>query len=747
MDFAWQCPTKGVTSHENMKTTKKAAFIFGFLMAVIGQSFGQTNLQFTGVLQTDERAIQLTWASQSNEVYQVQCADALAGNADGSTAWQVLYDDYPAQGTNTFWLDTGNYNFSPQILHPRTMSMRFYRILDKGQDSLASDEPTVSVSWPTNGALVFGELYITVTAATDQPILSGTKLYVDGQEMQMADSKTNWTDGSTNFESDTYSINTCEWGNGSHILFATAECESGFGDTVGAGSIATGHGVSPFVSVIFNNLVTRISFSQPSFDPSSGQTQQVSAVFPLNSDWTLNIVDIYSNVVQTASGSGMSMFYNWDGTSNGSSLPNGIYYYYITAQTNGQTFSMMSSGDSISSSAAELSAVSEAEPMQLWALAPDSSSPPLPLAIYPPGFDTNGFTIFEASQSEVRALTAAVMSADRPASMTRSGTFTADASSGGASPAGIGSPGYVTPLPNPQPAPPSPQRPPNNPVRGLAGTFGVAYDTYSANGTNNMNAPLLDNGLYGTGHISMNNYQAGQQLPFQPLLPYKNEANNFVSQMQHWGWNNTFLKVDDQLNINDLKGSGTPFNNVTLGALLLHGAYGTGQNALDYTANQCKQMYFPITSGGSINWLRLSEMNLGGAGTNGLKWMAIHACNSLYHANWSSMQNKGIKPYNGNLHLLLGCDTISFTSSSLMWYWAKYLNYGTSTNAGNYNPLTIRNAWYQAAKDAFRNASLPSGTVIDFTVTGDTACSDDMIQTNYTPSGVWFYDTPVQVYP
>ena len=80
MDLSWQSPTKGVTSKEKMKTTKKAAFIFGFLMAVIGQSFGQTNLQFTGVLQTDERAIRLTWASQSNEVYQVQCADALAGN-------------------------------------------------------------------------------------------------------------------------------------------------------------------------------------------------------------------------------------------------------------------------------------------------------------------------------------------------------------------------------------------------------------------------------------------------------------------------------------------------------------------------------------------------------------------------------------------------------------------------------------------------------------------------------------------
>jgi hypothetical protein len=33
---------------------------------------------------------------------------------------------------------------------------------------------------------------IIVTASTDQPVLSWTKLYVDGQEMQMADSTTNY---------------------------------------------------------------------------------------------------------------------------------------------------------------------------------------------------------------------------------------------------------------------------------------------------------------------------------------------------------------------------------------------------------------------------------------------------------------------------------------------------------------------------------------------------------------------------
>jgi hypothetical protein len=694
----------------------------------------QTNLQFTAVAATDEQAIRLTWASTNHELYQIQYANALATNADGTTAWQILYDDYPSQGTNTFVGDFGNYNLAPQVLHPKNSPMRFYRILDKGQDSLASDEPNVSIISPTNGSAVSDELTIAVVAATDQPVISGTKLYVDGQEMQMANSTTNWNDGSTNYEMDTYSINTCEWGNETHTLFATTESESGFGDTVGAGPISTGHGVSSFVPVLFSNLITRISFSQPSFNPSSGQTQQVSAVFAANCDWTLNIVDVYSNVVQTASGSGISMLYNWDGTSNGTNLPYGIYYYYIYAATNGESSDAMLSGGS--SSLARSLAV-PAESSELWAVAPDSENV-VPFALYPPGFDTNGFTIFSATPSEVKSLTAAA----RPESTVavRSGVSFATDSGGGFAPAASGGGSSAAS----QGSPASPQRPPANPVLGLAGTYGIAYDTYSANGTNDMNAPLLNNSSQpATGHVSMNNYQAGQQLPFPPLLPYKAEANNFIANMNYWHWNNTINKADDKLNVNDLKGSGTPFNNVTLGVLLTHGAYGTGGNGIDYTANGCKQMYFPITSGGSINWLRLSEMNLGGSGTNGLKWMAIHACNSLYHVNWANMQSLGVKPYNSNLHLLLGCDTISYTGN-VLWYWSEYMNYGTSTNANSYNPLTIREAWYQGAQKAFQGKAL-SGTIV-FAVAGNSACMNDMLQTNNAPTGTWTYDSR-QIYP
>ena len=610
--------------------------------------YAQTNLQFTAVAATDERAIRLTWASTNHELYQIQYANALATNADGTTAWQTLYDDYPSQGTNTFAGDFGNYTLAPAAVHPKNSPMRFYRILDKGADSL-SDEPSVSITSPTNGSAVSGELTIIVLAATDQPVISGTKLYVDGQEMQIADSTTNWTVGSTNFQMATFSINTCEWGNETHALFATVANQSGYADVPNSSPVYIGHAVSPFVPVLFSNLVTRISFSQPSFDPSSGQTQQVSAVFAANCDWTLNIVDVYSNLVQTASGSGTSMLYNWDGTSNGTNIPIGIYYYYIYAQTNGASGKVVTGG---------------------------------------------GF---------------------------------APAASGGSS------------APS-QPSPSTPQRPPNNPIKGVPGTFGVANDTYTANGSSGFSTGPLDNGLGIGQHIAMDTFSAGATLNWGELALHKAEGNNFISQMQHWGWKNTMNKIDDQLKISDLRGSGSSYNNVNLGIFIGHGCYGA---SIDYAANGCKQMYYPITSGGGDQYLRLSEMNLGGSGTNGLKWFALKACDSLHQANWNNMQSLGVNPYNGNLHLLLGTTSTSYADPNIEAFWAKYMNYGT---ANTYSPLTIRAAWYQAAKDAYKNSGIPTSPAVKFAVAGDNSCMSDSLQSYYTPGGSWGYDSQ-QVYP
>lgn len=714
-----------------MKTIKSAALLVGLVLASLGQCLGQTNLQFTGISVTDEGAMHLAWSSVSNELYEVDEADALIDTNTGSITWNKIYDNYPSQGTNTFWLDTGNYNLAPQIVHPKDMPMRFYRIVDLGADSL-TDKPSVSIGGLTNNTSASGELTFTVTASTDQPGLRGTILYVDGQEMRGPDNSTNYTIGSTNYETDTYSINTCEWLNRTHVLFATTEAASQFSSQENGGAVLTGHAVSPFVSILFSNLVEGISFSQPSFDPSLGETQQVSAVFAANCNWTLNICDVYTNVVQAASGSGTSMLYNWDGTSNGTNLPNGLYYYYINAQTNGQSSLVVSGGSSGGSSGgvpspsfASMSAVSSESPAQLWAVASDSEDV-LPLAIYPPGFDTNGLTIFSATPAEIQSLRAPVsrVASSRTASFSTmdsgGGSFSPDTSGGGSSASSQNSPA-------------SPQRPPNNPVRGLAGTIGIAADTYNSNGTNGPSVGPLDNGLHTHLYISMQEGSTGARSN-PPRPEHKIEVSSFVKTMQYYGWSNPLNKIDDQLNINDLRGSGTPFNNVNMGVLMLHGTYGAGSSAIDYAANGCKQMYFTVTSGGSAQYLRFSEMNLGGSGPNGLKWMVIDACFSLYQANWSSMKNKGIYPYNGNLHMILGATTETWTSD-LKWYnFARYMNYGRHNF---YSPYTIRNAYYQGNTDAFQNAPLPEGTTITLAVAGDSACLDDSLQTTNTPSGSW----------
>jgi len=709
-----------------MKKIKQVGLFFAVLVVSLGQSFGQTNLQFTAVAVTDEHAIRLAWTSTNGELYQIQYANALATNADGSTAFQILYDNYPSQGSNTFWLDTGNYNLAPQVLHPKYMPMRFYRILDEGPDSL-TDVPTVKIDSLTNNMAATGELTFTVTAATDQPGLRGTILYVDGQEMQGPDDSTNYTIGSTNYETDTYSINTCEWLDRTHILFATTEAASQYSSQENGGAVLTGHGVSPFVSVLFSNVVEGISFSQPSFDPNLGETQQVSAVFAANCNWTLNICDVYSNVVQTASGSGTSMLYNWDGTSNGTNLPNGLYYYYINAATNGRAYTMESGGSSGSGGGSPPSPNMDSS--ELWAMSADGNDA-VPLVLYPPGFDTNSLTIFSATPTQVKAARASVSSARF--SSTNGGGFSPAASGGGSSAAS-------------QDSPSSPQRPPNNPVRGLVGSIGIAADTYTGNGTNGPSVGPLDNGLGIHLYISMQDGSTGARTN-PPRPEHKTEASSFVKTMQFYGWSNPLNKIDSQLSINDLRGSGTPFNNVNMGILMLHGTYGSGSSSIDYAANGCKQMYFTVTSGGSAQYLRFSEMNLGGSGTNGLKWMVIDACFSLYQANWNSMRNKGIYPYNSNLHLILGAQTDTWTSPRKWQNFAHYMNFGTSILARHYNPLTIRNAYYQANQDAFHNVSLPAGTTITLAVAGDSACLDDSLQTTNTPSGSWQW-TSQPVYP
>jgi len=246
-----------------MRKAKMVILAVSIFVGSLNHGHCQNVLQFTSVNATPENAIQLHWASNPTEVYEIDYADSLIDTNTGTTTWNMLCNDYPSQGTNSFFLDTGNYYQAPIIVHPKDSPMRFYRVVLTGDDTAAS-EPTISIISPSNGITVSNNITVSVSASSAD-VLAEVNLYVDGQEMQPSDDGTNFI------------INTCEWWNGVHTLFATAKSVSHFEGIANDTSITYGHAVSSYVNLTFNNLISEVAFSQQYFEPSLGQTQEVTA--------------------------------------------------------------------------------------------------------------------------------------------------------------------------------------------------------------------------------------------------------------------------------------------------------------------------------------------------------------------------------------------------------------------------------------------------------------------------------------
>jgi hypothetical protein len=687
----------------NQQNLSSAALGLGLLLAQ--SALGQTELKFTGVSQTDERAIRLAWASQSNEVYQIQCADALAGNEDGSTAWQTLYDEYPSQGTNTFWLDTGDYKRSPYILHPKYMAMRFYRAVMTGVNDGAN--PTISVTVPTNAATVSGDLTVTVSITSDQPVVR-SRLYVDGEEMPSSDDGTN------------YVINTCEWPNGNHTLFAVAKAQSGYEGFPNDRSVTYGRSASPYVNVTFDNLITKIAFSEPFFEPALGQTQKVTATFTANSDWTLQIRDEDDNTVRNASGSGSSLSFAWDGNGDGgTNIPDGVYTYIISAQTNGlANMSMVSSGNRSLSSAAALSAT-YADVIQLWALTPDGSGPPIPLVIYPPGTDTNGFDIFEASQSEIQALTKVVNNESQPLKSAKP-VVLLDSASGGESPNIMDA---TTPTDQTTTAP---ERPPTKKVKGQKGKYGIAYLQYLPAGFTGHGPPTgMPYPL--TQYIAVDGHSANGNVDDAQVIVFKDTAEGFMDRMENAGWKRGFVHANTNFTPADLKktslGGNGIFNTVNIGITMTHGSYGTTTTASDPVLNT--YWWF-----GANNFVKLADCSFGSAGTNGLRWMALLGCNLLRDENYQSMYNHLKLQINNNLHLLLGARTFSGATDDIGKLWATKMT--RSVFLGG--PKSVWQSWYEAGREAYAGATNIDNGPWAFRAAGWPNCFGDTLKEYEDPN-------------
>lgn len=656
--------------------------------------FGQTNLNFNNVTATSEGAIRLSWNSTTNEVYEIDYADALNTNADGTTAWLPLYTDYPSHGTNTFIADAGNYDLSPEILHPKLSPMRFYRVALIETNTSATN-PTVSIISPTNGASLSGDVTIQVAASSSE-ILSEVKLYVDGEEQ--------WSDGDgTNFL-----VNTCEWPNGTHTLFATAKSQSSYEGVPNGGIITYGRAVSSYKSVTFDNLITRFDFSQPFFEPDLGQTQAVTATFAANVNWTLEIQNDSSNDVRYVTGSGSSMEFDWDGTgSNNAALPDGVYSYLLTVQTNGLPLTAGGGGGGGGSppapSFASASFSAPADSAQWLAAPADGLGAVVPFALYPPGFDTNNLVIFAGSLADYLP--------QRPL-LTQTASFSAMDSGGSPSPNIYGGSSQSTR---------GPKRKHKVGSKGVAGTFGVLYRTYGTNGFSSQH-PLSGLPFPLRTRVGIDGQATTAQTVDYRILVFQKIAADFAAGMKKAAWKSKFVKPDSKWDAIDIKkssiGGRQIFDTCNFGILMTHGSFANvGQTEAD-------GILYTYAWLGPNNYVRLSDMQFGdSSGTNGLKWMTLFGCNMLRPANITSMANNSKLPLGDNLHLLLGSATTNYAASSMGQFYASNL----------VAKVTIENSWYNCALQSFAQNSGGMSNTVTYRVMGQANCFSDTIYTSQDP--------------
>jgi len=635
---------------KNVRTSFRRLIVGGALAVTLSTTaHAQTNLNFTQARATSEGAIQLFWNSTTNELYEIDYADELVDTNTGYITWVPLYTDYPSHGGTTFIADAGNYDLVPEIPHPKYTTQRFYRIALSGTNTSPTN-PTVSIISPTNAALLTGDVVVSVSSYSSE-ILADVKLYIDGEEQWASDDGTNFL------------INTCEWPNGPHVLFATAKSQSAISGFAYNHPTTSGRAVSSYVNVVFTNLITRFDFSQNFFEPSEGQTQHVSAVFAANVNWTLEIQNEDSNTVRFTSGSGASMGFDWDGTgTNGAVIPDGIYSYLLTVATNGLPIPPPDYGESdtnpppvpggsyaTSSSSSDWFPVSKRQAIAAgwdhWYIQP----PPMP-PVWTNGawhdwdeiYGPRPWFEFQIPENESTFSTSSSMSMDTPTP-----EYSGQASQNSR----------------------APKRKPRKGVKNNKGTFGICYKTYP-NGafSQEPRTGLLSQHTGIDGHAPTSSYYEWTDLPAD-----KSGVPAFSAIMQKGGFKAKFIKADEQWGPQDIKkpslGGNSIFNTCDFGLLEGHSVYGTNPEI-----DGVKYIYFYLFDqkyGGS--YVKLSEMDFGSAATHGLKWMTLDTCNSLYPANITSMANNGKMPDNDNLHLLIGHATVSYSVHKTHQFYASNL--------------------------------------------------------------------------
>jgi len=686
-----------------MKITKQGAVITAIIALVTSAN---AQLQFTHVKATPDGAIQLRWQSESNATYRIEYTPQLSD----SITWNVLYEDVASQGTNTLWADAGGLLSQPLAMHPSDDPARFYRVVQSDTFDPAS-APQIQITSPTNGATLTGDVTVTVsvTSAID---LDNIRLYVDGAEV-----------GYNIAEATNFVLNTCQFANGAHQIFAVAANCSGGEMTGETSSLQENYGTSSSVAATFNNLITAYRGKIRFQDPNNGDTNRFTAAFASYADWTLTITNQSGAAVRTVTGTSYNMEFIWDGTDDqGATVADGGYSAVLSASQ-----SSSSPPNQMSSPFSQAMTTAVAAGATTYFMEP----PPMP----PVRVQTNGVWAWVPWEEVYGPQPLIEVPIPRQFLGTSAPLLSRPVPS---------SPG---PMDGPQPDPPSSQTTVLQPMPfvwfGNTGSIGIAYqgnhpdgvtfgpNTRPANGIPLQRVSLIGSpGSYGTRRSCWR------------------IALGFNRYLGDAGYHCNFFLRDYGLVASDLrkpsKGGRSVFNNVNLGLLMGHGTYGTSP---DWTISGSGplQSYYPVYTGANgYDWVRLSEFSFG---SSKLRWMSVLTCNNLVDSVYQDCYNKEVLPVNGQLHLLCGAKSYIFLVSNFGSQYSAAL-----TGSAGVARKSIVDSWFYAGTKT--QGIQPGGAhmSVDFRVIGWPNCfGDDLV--NYqspnsgNPADITFQDAQVFTYP
>ena len=720
-----------------MKTTKQILLRLaaGCTLAISFTSnlLGQITIATPRVFSDDHRTVQLRWNSETGAVYQVESADLLDGVGSQGLQWVIRDADCASKGTNSLWLDVGDTRWIPRILHPVFQSQRFYRIQKVKQATKTPPVVTIQFS-QTN--LVSSNFIVSVSASivdTNQ-YLSSVGVFVDGQKI--------YSVLSTNFA---VSINSTEWPNGQHEIYAIATTFEGgdIGETtpVDDNQIQTNDtslaiGVSASMFPDFSNYISQFFVAIPFFQ--GGQTQEITAVFAEDSNWRVTVVNYLDSPVRWFEGQGTSCYAAWDGNDqSGSPLPYGYYDYIIEARPSQYGPLSLTGGGSSSS----MMAASSGESSDTTTIAPTASYRRTPAAMQ-----------FSRTNTSIRE-TIAIPSLNASKPVTKTALLTKTESLFPSSPKEAMMAGLTSYFIKRPPLPPfriktngvwialpqkeippleiqiplstqekfleslettlglslegdsiqngpqaanwsdttyytrTPDRMPGNLFFGFAGTVGIGYQGHHPSKPPAYGGP--------SGGV------LASTPPWGKLKTASQLANNFSISMGQAGWRTSFLLGDDNLNSTNLApvipgvSSGTFASKCNFGLLVGHMTASANTDP-DFGSTT---PYFPIYASyqpGALQWIALPEMDFGNGGSSShLRWMALYGCQSLTERDYSDLWSKFLLPMPPNLRLILGSEDGIFIVPMFGDRLSENLN-GWTTGT----PMTIFNAWCDAATEA-----------------------------------------------